>query len=119
MRPAQQPRVDGQAVLGLVHVAAQALQLGGQRGQPVGLVAADVGDAVDVGGAVGQRRDRGHHRGQLAGVAQIELDAVDLVGAAHGQRAVLVEVDVGAERGQHVPDRVAGLVGVAAASAAR
>ena len=37
--------MDGQAVLGLPHVA-QAVEFGLQRGQPVGLVAADVGDTV-------------------------------------------------------------------------
>ena len=41
--PAEQPGMDGQAVVGLVDVAAEPLQLGGQRGQPVGLVARGCG----------------------------------------------------------------------------
>ena len=115
MAPPSKPRVDGQAVAGLVHVRAERLQLGGQGGQPVGLVAPDVLDAVDGGCAVGQRRHGRHHRHQLAGVTEVELDAVDLVGAGHGQRVVHAG-DVRPELGQHAPDRVAGLMGLALAS---
>ena len=53
---------DAQAVLGLGHLRAEAVELGGERGEPVGLVAADVGDAADPRGGVGERGERGDDR---------------------------------------------------------
>ena len=53
------------------------VELGGQRGEPVGLVAADVGDAAQIATATSARaRQRGDHRGQLADVVQVDVDAV-------------------------------------------
>ena len=76
----EQPAVQGrrperQAVLGLGHVGAEAAELAGQRGEPVGLVAADVRDAAQHGRRLGQRAQRGHHGGQLADVVEVGVDA--------------------------------------------
>ena len=59
----------------LGHVGAEAAELGGQRGQPVGLVAADVRDAAQVARARGQRAQRGDRRRELAVVVQVDVDA--------------------------------------------
>ena len=58
------------------------VDLGGERGEPVGLVAAQVRDAAQVRGGVGQGGERRDHRRELAGVVQVGVDAVDLAGAA-------------------------------------
>ena len=80
----------------------------GQGGQPVGLVAAQVGDPAQVGRRVGQGGQRGHHRGELAGRVQVGVDAVELAGAADGQ-AVAVQAR---------PRRPSGRAGRAGASPA-
>ena len=64
-----------QPVLALGDVGAEAAELGGQRGEPVGLVAADVGDAAQVRRRVGQGAERGDRGGELADVVEVEVDA--------------------------------------------
>ncbi len=80
----------------------------GQRGQPVGLVTAQVGDPADPGRGVGQGGEGGHDRGELAGVVQVDVEPGDLAAALHGQPG-RVEGDVGAHRVEDVAQRVAGL----------
>ena len=108
---AQRPGPDLQAVGVLGHRAAQGVDLGGQRGDPVGLVAAHVGDAAQPGRPVGERGQRGHHRGQLADLGQVDVDAVQPGRPAHGH-ARGVEVHLAAHRAQQVEDGRAGLGGV-------
>ena len=83
----EQPAAHGRGVMRRpssvsVTAAPQGAELAGQGGEPVGLVAADVGDAADHGGGVGQGGQGGDDRGQLAGVVEVDVDAVDLAGAA-------------------------------------
>ena len=73
----QRARADAQAVGGLGDVAAELVDLLGERGQPVRLVQPQVGDAAQRGRGVGERRDRRDARGQLADLAQVDVDAVD------------------------------------------
>lgn len=49
------PAVDAQAVGKLLGMPAEPGDLGDERGEPVGLVAAEVGDARELGFAVGKR----------------------------------------------------------------
>ncbi len=72
--------------VGLGDVGAEAAELGGEGGEPVGLVAADVGDAAQLRRRVGQRAQGGDGRGQLADVVQVDVDArAGVAGAGHGQ----------------------------------
>ncbi len=103
-------RPDVEPVLGLGDVAAEPVELGRQRGEPVGLVPADVGDPAQVDGRGGERAQRRDRRGQLADVVQVEVEAVHLAGSAHGQ-AVVGELDVGAHQPEDLAERVAGLGG--------
>ena len=57
------------------HVAAEAVDLGGQRGEPVGLVAAQVPDAAQAAGGAARAAHGGDDGGQLADVAQVDVDA--------------------------------------------
>ena len=77
----QRPRHDADAVLELVRLAAEVAQLADERRDAVGLVAADVPDAVERGGAVGEGGQREDRRGQLAGGREVEVDALDAVRA--------------------------------------
>ena len=52
----------------------RAAELGGEGGQPVGLVAADVPDPAQVRRRVGESGEGRDRRGQLAGVVQVEVD---------------------------------------------
>ena len=68
---------DHQAVGRLLALPAEAVDLGGQRGQPVGFVAAKMRDAAQLrhrtrGGQRGQRR---HRRCQLADLVQVDVEA--------------------------------------------
>ena len=67
--------------------AAEPAQLGGKRGQPVGLVAADVRDATQARRGVGERAQRGDRGRELADVVQVGVDAQDGVRAVHGEAA--------------------------------
>ena len=62
----QRPRRDDEPVRRLLRLPAQPRDLGGQRGEPVGLVAAQVRDAAQPGGGVGQGGERGDRRRDLA-----------------------------------------------------
>ena len=73
-----------EAVVELGDGAAERVDLGGQRGEPVGLVAAQVADAGDSARAVGEGGERDERRGELAAVAEVEVDAADAVAAAAG-----------------------------------
>ena len=99
---------DPQPVVGLVDPGAEAGQLGAQGREPVGLVPADVGDPADDARGVGERAQRRDHRGELAGVVQVDVDAGDAVAAADGE-AGPVEHDLGAHHVEHVADEVAAL----------
>src|SRR5699024_9576384 len=81
---------DDQAIVGLVNVGAEPGELGTQRGQPIGLVATDVGDAADGRRPVGQGGDRCHNRRQLGCVVQVDIDTGDVTGAVDTQSAVVV-----------------------------
>jgi len=116
--PAQRPGPDGQPVGGLGGVPAERGQLGGQRGQPVGLVAAQVGDAAQLRRAVGQRGQGGDGRGELADVVQVDVDPGEPVGTGHGD-AVRPGSDGRAELFEHAQDGHARLGGTRPASPAR
>ena len=79
-----------QPVVGLAHVAAERVDLGGERGQPVGLVVAQVGDAAQPGRPRGQRRHRREHRRELADVAEVDVDALDPARSGDRQAVGLV-----------------------------
>ena len=72
---------------------------------------AQVSDATDPGGGVGQGCDRDDDGCQLAGVVQVDVEPADLPVAGDGQARAL-EQHVGAHRVEDVADRVAGLGGV-------
>ena len=74
--------------------------------------AADVPDPVQPGRRVGERGERHQHRGQLADVGQVGVEAVHLAGAAHGQPG-RGQHALAAHRGQQLPQPVAGLRGAA------
>ncbi len=81
----QRPGRDEQAVGRLLALAAEAVDLGAQRGQPVGFVAPQMRDAAQSRdrtgfGQRGQRRDR---RCQLADVVQVGVKAAVAGGADH------------------------------------
>ena len=57
-------------------VAAEAVDFGGERRQPVGLVPAQVGDARQPGFGVRQRRQRGDGVGQFADVRPVQLNSM-------------------------------------------
>ena len=73
----QRARADVQAVGGLGDVAAEPVDLLGERGQPVRLVQPQMGDTAQRRGGVGEGGDRRDARGQLADLAQVDVDAVD------------------------------------------
>ena len=64
-----------------------------------------------------QRRERGDDGRQLADVVQVEAHAVEAAAAGDDEIGAVAH-DVRAERHQQVPQLVAGLVGVRAASRA-
>jgi hypothetical protein len=66
-------------------------------------VAPDVRDAAQLGRAIGERRQRGDHRGELADLGQVRDDAAQRPGAADGQ-AALVLADLGAEVGEQLAE---------------
>ena len=70
-------------------LTAQPRDLRGQRGQPVGLVAAQVRDAAQPGGGVGQGGERRDGRRDLAGRVQVEVDPVHRAGAGHAQHVAV------------------------------
>ena len=61
----------------VVDGAAEAGDLAGEGGEAVGLVAAQVRDAVQVGRALGQRGDGRDDGGQLADVVQVDADNIE------------------------------------------
>ena len=61
-RAAQRPGLDLQPVRALGDLGAERAQFAGERGEPVGLVAADVADAAQPRRRVGQRGQRREHR---------------------------------------------------------
>ncbi len=67
----------GDAVLELLGVAAEPVDLGDEGGEAIGLVAAQVRDTGEPGRSFGQRGHRRDDGGQLADVVQVELDAVE------------------------------------------
>ena len=60
-------------------------ELGGEGGEPVGLVAADVRDAAQSRRCLRERAERGDRGRELADVVQVGVDAQDRVGAVHGE----------------------------------
>ena len=105
-------------IVRFLDIAAERGDVGGDRGQPVGFVAAQMADAAQPAGAVGEHGHRGDGRGQLADVVQVDVDAAQLIRPGDRQ-PVRVQLDGGAHRGQDAPDGVAGLIGVGPASAER
>ncbi len=84
--PASQGRrPDAQAVVGLGDVTAECRELRGQRGEPVGLVASEVGDAPDLRRAVGEAEQRRDHGGELAHRVQVEHRARHRAAAGDGE----------------------------------
>ena len=111
----QRARTNPESVVELLGIAAEPVDLGHERLEPIGLVPAQVRDADQRRRALGQRRDRGDDRRQLADVVQVELDAVER--RAGGEDEVgTVLLDRAAECRDDRPPRVAGLVGVVRAS---
>ena len=105
---AQRRRGDLQPVLGLDDVCPERSQLGAQGGKPVGLMASDVRDPSDDARCLGERAERCHHRGQLARVVQVDVDAGDAVAGRDGQAAP-VEHDLGPHHVEDVTQEVASL----------
>ena len=81
----KRPGPDGQAVGLLGHVAAERVDLLGDRGQPVGLLRPRVADPGERGRPGGERRDRGERQAHLRDVAQVGVDAVDRARPGDGQ----------------------------------
>ena len=104
-------RADDEAVLGLGHVDSEGAELGRERGEAVGLVAADVGDAADARLTVGQRAQRDDDGRQFRGLREIDVDAAQLLRAGDPQ-ALTVKGARGAHALEHVTDLVARLRGV-------
>ncbi len=86
-------------------------ELLGERGEPVGLLAPQVGDPAQPGGGVGEKRDGGQGRNDLPVVAEVE------VGAVKARRAGDFELTLGghlagaAERLQQLGQQPPGLRG--------
>ena len=72
---------------GFLGVAAEPVDLGDQRGEPVRFVPAQVGDAAQPRGAGGERAECGDGGGELAGVG--EVGALDFAAAGDRQGAGL------------------------------
>ena len=107
---AQRPRIDGKAVLGLGDIAAKIVELGRQRGQPVGLVPPQVCDSPQPAGCLGECGQCGDHGSQLAHIVEVDVEAVNDTGAMDCQ-GVLVESHVCTHPSQQVPQSVPGLGG--------
>ena len=71
----------------LLGVAAEAVDFGDERGEPVRLVSAEMGDAAQPGGAGGQRAQCGDGGRELTGFG--EVGPLDFTAAGHRQGAVL------------------------------
>lgn len=106
--PCSGSRRDPQPVLGLADVGAERRQFGGERGQPVGLVAAQVRHSGDDRRSLGEAQQRRDHRRQLADVVQIQFDAGDRA-AAGDRQAARVEFGGRAQDGRQAAQPVPGL----------
>ena len=84
-RTRQRPRPDREPVGQLGHVAAERVDLLGDRGQPVGLLRPGVADPGERGRPGGERGDRGERQAQLRDVAQVGVDAVDRARPGDGE----------------------------------
>ena len=80
-------RVDRQPVVGLPDMTAKPTQLGLERSQPIGLMAADVCHTSQMARVIGEGRYCGDDWCQLGGCIQIKIDSVDVVGALHSKVA--------------------------------
>src|SRR5690606_16912305 len=88
----QRTRFDGQTVFEFGDGAAQGVDLGSQRREPVGLVSPQVPDAGDAAGAVGQGGEGDQGGGELSAQAQVEVDTRDLGATDDSGTAVHREV---------------------------
>ena len=89
-----------------------AAQLADERRDAVGLVAADVPDAVERRRAVGERGQREDRGGQLAGRREVEIDALDAARTGgDGERAAAAD-DLRAHERQDLGEHRARLRGV-------
>ena len=81
----QRPRGDDQTVGCFLALSAEAVDLGAQRGQPIGFVAAQMGDPGQLRhrARCGQRGQRRHRRGQLADIVQVDVEAAVASGPLH------------------------------------
>ena len=62
----------------------------GECGEPVGLVPAEVADAPQMTGAVGEQRHRRDGRGELTDIVQIDIDAAQPIRAREGEPVACV-----------------------------
>src|SRR4029453_8528309 len=83
----QDPRVDSQTVVGLSYMRPKPIEFGLECSQPIGFMAADVGDAAEMAGVIGESSDRCHHRRQLCRRTQIKINCVYLISALNAQAA--------------------------------
>ena len=81
----QRPRPDLQPVSALGHVAAQRVDLGGQGGEPVGLLVPLVADPGQHRRGAGQGGERAEHHRDLAAVGQVGGDPAQRGRAGDGQ----------------------------------
>ena len=106
----ERTRADEQAVVELLDIAAEPVDLGRQGREAVGLVAAQVGDSSEPGFARGQCRHGGDDGRELADVVQVELDAVQrLAGGEDHVSAVALRAP--SERLRDATPSIAGLRG--------
>ena len=91
-----------------LHMTAEAIQFGLERSEPIGLMAADVGNTPQVAGVIGKRGDCRDHRRQLRGAAQIKIDSVDMIGSLHPKVAAFAG-HLGAKVLQDLADCIARL----------
>src|SRR6478609_887718 len=98
---------DDQAVAGFLGVAAEPVDLGDQRGEPVSFVPAKVGDSAEPGRPRGKGTECRDRRSQFTGVG--EVAALDFWAAGDGQESVL-QGDRGSHPGEDAAPEVAHLL---------
>ena len=80
----QRCRPQAEPVVVLGDVRPESAELGRERGEPVGLVAAEVRDAAQHAGCLGQCAQGGDRGRELADVVQVDVETVEAVVAVAG-----------------------------------
>jgi len=104
----QSRRLDEEAVVRLSRGSAECGEHLSERGKPIGLMTAQVCDAAQSRGRLGECGKRGDDGCELADLAEVDVDAADRAGPGDGE-GVGVQIDVPAHLGQQAAQVIARL----------